>query len=293
MRTLLRSMAVSVGATVIAAAATITQTTDPTALATALGGGGVLTINSASVVSGAPSQFGTYTGFTSPPVTIGNGVVLSTGQVVEVGPEFNNGLAGAETTPSTDTGAPGTAEFDAYAEGRIDNFEESNNVAALLVNFTLSAPSQIGFDFIFGSVEYPEYTSNYTDAFVAFLDGTAAGNQIVFDASNRPVQVGLSFANALTTADTNTAFANPHGLLRLQTFTAGQLSAGAHTLLFEIGDVNDSIVDSAVFISNLRAAQGQGGTAPPPAGVPEPGTLALFATGFLGVVLARRRKQTV
>jgi hypothetical protein len=266
----------------------VTQTTNTTTLAAALGGGGLMTINSAAITNGAPVQFGTYTNFTSPPITIGNGVVLSSGQVIQVTPAFNNGLQGGGTTPSTDTGQPGTSDFNNYGPGHIANFSSSNDVAALMVNFTLSSPSQVGFDFIFGSVEYPQFTSSFTDAFLAFLDGTAVANQIVFDASGNAVQVGATFASALTTADTNTAFASPHGLVKLQTFTFNQLSAGSHTLTFEIGDVNDHILDSAVFISNLRAEAGTGGTTP---GVPEPATWTLASTSVIAFVLARRYRS--
>jgi hypothetical protein len=229
----------------VASALSITQTTNGTALGNALGGGGGLTIDSVAVTNGVAKQFGTYTGFTSGLVTIGDGIVLSTGKVVQTTAAFNNGVLGTATTPSTDTGADGTVAFNAYGPGHIANFTESNDVAALNVNFTLGAASQVGFDFIFGSVEFPEYTSNYTDAFLAFLDGTDVGNQIVFDASGNAVQVGSTFASALTTADTNTAFAVTHGLLKLETYTQGMLSVGSHSISFQIGDVNDRRLDSA------------------------------------------------
>jgi hypothetical protein len=269
---------IALAALVIAGPVSVTQTTNTTALGAALGGGGGLTITSTAIQTGDPSQFGTYTNFTSPPVTIGDGVVLSSGQVVQVTPGFNNGLQGGATTPSTDTGQPGTAEFDAYGPGHITNFSNSNDVAALLVNFTLSSASQVGFDFIFGSVEFPEFTSSFTDAFLGFLDGTGTSNQIIFDKSGNAVQVGATFASVLTTADTNTAFSNPHGLVKLQTFTMNQLTAGSHSILFEVGDVNDHILDSAVFISNLHAGAGSGGTHPP--GVPEPSSFVLMTLGF-------------
>lgn len=268
----------------IASALTVTQTTNSADLSTALGGGGGLTINSATVINGAATQFGTYTGFNTGPVTIGDGVVMSTGQVVQTTAAFHS----ASDTPSTDTGAPGTAEFNAYGPGHITNFSSSNDAAALQVSFTLAAPSQVGFNFVFGSVEFPNFTSNFTDAFVAFLDGTASANQIVFDASNNAVQVGTSFASALTTGDTNTAFANPHGLFSLVTFTAGALSAGTHTLTFEIADVNDHILDSAVFITNLHAGAGAGGTNPNP--VPDAGTtFSLLGSAVLGLAALRRK----
>jgi hypothetical protein len=274
-----------------ASALSITQTTDGTALGAALGGGGGLTIDSVDITNGNEwKQFGTYTGFTSGPVTIDDGIVLSTGKVVQTTATFNNAVQGTATTPNTDTGANGTAAFDAYGPGHIANFTNSNDVAALTVNFTLSVASQVGFDFIFGSVEFPQYTSNFTDAFLAFLDGTAVGNQIVFDASGNAVQVGSTFAGALTTADTNTAFAYPHGLLKLETYTQGELSVGSHSISFQIGDVNDRRLDSAVFISNFRAGDGLGGTNHP--AVPEPSSLLLLGSGLVALA-AWRRKMTV
>ena len=260
----------------------VTPTTDGTTLATALGGGGGLTINSASVTNGAASQIGTYTGFTSPPVTIGDGVVLSTGRAIDTTADSYSFL----NFPSTNTGASGTPEFDAYGPGHIASFGDSNDVAALMVTFTLSSDSQVGFDFIFGSVEYPTFIGSFTDSFLAFLDGTAVGDQSVFDGSNHAVQVGSTFSSALTTADTNSAFEDPHGLLQLRTFT-NTLSAGSHTILFEVGDVNDHILDSAVFISNLHAGPGNPGT---DSTVPEPGTLELFGAGLACLGAGRRRR---
>ena len=128
-----------------------------------------------------------------------------------------------------------------FPQIQVQCFPISYDVAALKVDFTLNAASQVGFDFVFGSVEYPVYVNSFTDAFIAFLDGTASADQIVFDASNNPVQVGTSFASALTTADTNTAFSNPHGLVKLQTFT-NELAAGSHYIIFEVGDVNDHVL---------------------------------------------------
>jgi len=281
----LKTVVIGAWLSIVAMPLTITETTNGSTLGSALGGGGSLTINSVTIINGAESQFGTYTGFSSGPVTIGNGVILSTGQVAQALRSFNNGAQGPATTPSTDTGQLGTQEFNAYGIGRIANFSTSNDVAALQVVFTLSSPTQAGFDFVFGSAEYPQFTSLYTDAFLVFLDGAAASNQIVFDNKNNPVQVGASFSTALSTTDVNTAFSNPHGVLLLQTFMINPLSTGIHTLRFEIGDVNDHRIDSAVFISNLRAGMGTPGTTPT---IPEPRSIVLCALGLASLAVVRR-----
>jgi hypothetical protein len=161
-------------------------------------------------------------------------------------------------------GNGGTPEFNDYGDrsGNIHNFEASFDVAALEVHFTLPAPGRIQFDFVFGSVEYPFWTNRYTDAFLVFLDGLTPDNQIAFDNNGKPVQVGRSFADLTLTTDSNTAFAAPHGLIHHLTTTSDVLAAGPHTIYFEVGDVNDHVLDSAVFISNLRVGEGDPGTHP-------------------------------
>lgn len=260
----------------------VTPTVSGSALATGLGGTG-LTINSVTVTNGGVEQFGTYTNFSAGPVTFADGVVLSTGLAVDT-----PSPASFDDLPDTPIGSGGTAEFNAYGPGNIENFNDSNDVARLAVDFTLNSPSAVSFDFIFGSIEHPNFTSSYTDAFLAFLDGTA--NQIVFDSLNNPVQVGVSFASQLTTADQNTAFAEPHGLLQSLTTTTPVLGPGLHTILFEVGDVNDENLDSAVFIANLRAGSGSVGTTPT---VPVPAAVYLFGSGLIGLAGLARRKMAV
>jgi hypothetical protein len=258
-----------------------TPTVDPAALSAALlpfgaaeagGSAGGLTITQVIIRRGAPGQIGTYRDFIAGPVTISSGVVLSSGSVASIGPTPEASLPGYE--PSSPpaavnsgmdpNGSGGTIEFDEFGRrgGNIENFDASFDVAALEVRFTLAAPSQVKFDFVFGSVEFPAWTSQFTDAFLVFLDGTDRNDQVTFDAAGAAVQVGSSFEGLETTADVNTAFAAPHALIHHLTTTTEELSAGPHTLIFEVGDVNDQILDSAAFIANLRAEAGTVGTQP-------------------------------
>ena len=89
------------------------------------------------------------------------------------------------------------------------------------------------------------------------------------------------------------AFADPHGVLGLTTTTA-LLNGDNHTLLFEIGDVNDHILDSAVFISNLRSCSWNGGTEltdPEDPLVPEPGAMTLWVIALSALEVFRRARR--
>ena len=304
---------VALGSIPVRGAIITTPTMDSGALENALDAHG-LNVESISISNGVAGQFGTYSNFNLPPVTIRNGIVLSTGNVANLGP-FAKPPGYSDPTSNSDpnvsapppqvnnpmdpNGLGGTPEFDAYGLSsitpgttRIENFVDSHDVAVLRIDFTLDNPSPVKFDFIFGSVEYPYWTSQFTDAFLVFLDGKTPADQITFDAAGNPVQVGNSFAGLETTGDLNTAFSSPHALIHHLTTTTAMLSDGLHTLWFEIGDVNDQVLDSAVFIANFRAEEGQEGTEPTDDDlfVPEPASLSIMAIGSL-LMLRRRRRD--
>lgn len=243
-------------------------TTNTTSLGAALHPTG-LTIKNVRIRNGADAQFGTYSNFSVAPVTIGDGLVLGTGDISSIGPipEAQSPDYVPSSPPSRLINAMNsgrTPEFNSYGltTGAITNFNAAEDVASLEVTITLAVDSNVKFDYIFGSVEFPVWTNSYTDAFLVFLDVRQPENQICFDSQGSAIQVGQSFADLVTTGDLNTAFAYPHGMIQSLTTTTIALPAGDHKLWFEVGDVNDQILDSAVFITNLRAEAGDAGTNP-------------------------------
>lgn len=266
----MKQISIAMAAAVLAAAAqadvVTTPTTDGTALAAALQPAN-LRIISVEVVNGLPAQFGTYSNFSLAPITIGDGVVLGSGDISSLGPlvETQDPSYDPASPPARVVNAMGsgtTKEFSMYGSttGAIANFSTAWDVAAIKVTFELPVETNVKFDFIFGSVEFPYYTSSFTDAFLVFLDGFGPMDQVCYDANGSAIQVGQSFANLVTTADRNTAFSSPHGLIKSLTTTTPVMEAGEHVLWFEVADVNDEILDSAVFITNLRAEAGNEGT---------------------------------
>jgi hypothetical protein len=243
-------------------------TTDLGTIGTALHPTG-LVITDMRIRNGASVQFGTYSNFTVAPITMPDGVVLGTGDIADLSPiaeaqqpDYSPDNPPVRLINALDSGR--TGEFHDYGllTKGIVNYFSSEDVAALEVTFTLPTDSNVRFDFVFGSVEFPVWTASFTDAFLVFLDARLPENQICYDAQGSAIQVGYSFAELVTTADVNTAFGAPHGMIQSLTTTTPVLAAGTHTLWFEVGDVNDQILDSAVFIANLRAEPGDAGTGP-------------------------------
>jgi hypothetical protein len=264
--------AASLAAWLLYTTASADVVTNPTADLAALGAALQpvgLTITDVRIRNGVPVQFGTYSNFSVAPILMPDGVVLGTGDISDLSPIAEAQLPGyspdnppARLINALDSGR--TGEFHDYGllTTGIVNYSSSEDVAALEVTFTLPVDSNVRFDFVFGSVEYPVWTASFTDAFLVFLDVRIPENQICYDAQGSAIQVGYSFADLVTTTDRNTAFSAPHGMIQSLTTTTPALAAGTHTLWFEVGDVNDQILDSAVFIGNLRAEPGTPGTTP-------------------------------
>jgi len=123
---------------------------------------------------------------------------------------------------------------------------EAYDIVAL--NLTLRAPDwakSFSFNFRFMSEEYPEFVgSSFNDFFSCLLDGT----NIAFDTEGNIINVNNNFFDPTLTPE-GTVF---DGATVLLTSKAPVTGGATFELDFIVGDISDSIYDTAVFLDNFR-----------------------------------------
>ena len=215
---------------------------------TLLGGG--ITVENVSYV-GDPAAAGTFSGMDA--VGFGSGLVLSTGQAIDVvGPNDDTGF-------TTEFGTPGDADLDAIVTPLT-----TEDAAVLEFDFTPTT-SDVSFRYVFASEEYNEYVnSEFNDVFAFFVNGqncalvpettTAVsvntvngGNPFGTDATNP------SFYRNNDTTDPGPATIDTEmdGLTTVFTCNATVNAGETNHLKLAIADTSDQELDTAVFLEAL------------------------------------------
>jgi hypothetical protein len=195
-------------------------------------------------------------GFLGFPTDGTNGVVLTTGDV--------NDVENADQGNENDS----TWYDESYPHG-----DFANDVTTLRLDVTVPPTANcVSLDYRFLSEEYPEYVgSEYNDAFIAEIDTDDWNNdtpKAIFrphdfaaDPAGAPVSVnGVGPTAMLVSEATGTVFNAATGLVT----TKQQITPGDHSLYFSIFDASDHILDSAVFLDNLRFINESSSTCKPP-----------------------------
>lgn len=220
---------------------TITSTTNGTALATAiLGGGKAVTITSAQY-TGPAAAVGTYL---DGPMALKKGMILTTGSIKNSLPPSKSG----QTTLASH--AKGSSLCGGLVGGAT-----TYDAATLRLTFDLEA----GFDGIsllsvFGSEEYPEYVgSSFNDVYGIFLNG----KQIAFDESGAPITINGPFftnGNVVKAPATGTEYDGSTSVLNTRAPLVG--GSKGNVLEIVICDTGDDRYDSGVFVANLAGCIG-------------------------------------
>jgi Ca2+-binding RTX toxin-like protein len=240
----LLGMVIAVFAAPTVASAATTATRDANAVAGAF-------------VQGAPSGSAVGAEFTVIPPN-GNPAAVSNSQLASFplnGSDFgilSSGDAAAAEAPDSGESRSSNNGGGSGGHGNV------NDVATLRVD--LAVPENrncLTFDFRFLSEEYPEFLgSQFNDGFVAEIDGSnfsvdssgdvSAPLNIAQDENGKVVTI-----NTTGTSSDNAIGTTYDGATPILTGST-PISAGAHSLYLSIYDASDSILDSSVFIDNLR-----------------------------------------
>jgi Ca2+-binding RTX toxin-like protein len=192
---------------------------------------------------------------------LGKGIVLTSGNAkipssnTSTGFGQSNNTAGdADLTKIVNGLFPGSSSFDA---------------AVLEFEFTVTQPTeaatdpsklltQVTFDILFGSDEYPEYVGQFVDIAAVYVDDV---NYAFFE-NGKPLSViqdNLTPGNFYNNVNRDLAI-EYDGMSAALKITGNLSTNSTHKIRIAIADTRDSILDSGVFVSNLVAVSDTGET---------------------------------
>lgn len=238
----------------------VTFTQDTTALEMAqaiMSSDGSISIVSASYIGAKTAGAFVPAGMDLPGIgIIGSGILLTSGNAaidaVNTWNDFgiNNGLEG-------------DSDLTAIAGSVFSGSYQSYDASVLTITFTADlSVTNIGFNIIFGSEEYPEYMDSFVDIAGVFIDGINYAN---FDGdAQHPLSVLSANVNAGYFVNNNDTSAVPleyDGISKpLHIVGALNSSLTTHTIKIAVADTGDHILDSGLFISNINAVASGGST---------------------------------
>lgn len=167
-----------------------------------------------------------------------------------------------------------SSESETYDWGtaNADHGDTARDATVLQLGVTVPAgASCLTLDYRFLSEEFPEFVgSAFNDAFIAQVDRsdwTTSGSEIVKPgdfatvADGRPVSVNGVGPVAVSPGE---AAGTTYDAATGRVTTKTPITPGAHTVALSIFDQSDSILDSAVFLDNLRFVAEDAATCRPP-----------------------------
>lgn len=209
-------------------------------------------------VTGSPAGL---TGFPTNGETFG---ILSSGDVNEIGSQLTNEDEGTSW-----------AFQEHFPLLPLERGPAAQDWTVLRLNVNVpSGDDCLALDYRFLSEEYPEYVgSEFNDAFIAEVDTTSwkveeegaivRPNDFAASPEGAPISVNGVGPTAMSPVESEgTYFDAATGLVTTKT----PITPGAHSIYLSIFDASDQILDSAVFLDNLRFVSESPETCKPPVG---------------------------
>ena len=213
--------------------------------------------------------YGLFTNGDETDLGLEQGLVLTSGQVLNNPDLFQNGINNPGTVfASTSNQAPGDADLDYLSD--LEGGQESND--ACIIEFDVFAnTNELTFEYVFGSEEYPEFVgSGFNDIFAFFISGEGIEGDpdndnklnIATLPDGTPVQI-----NSVNDIENWEYYRNNlegpsvvydgltsdfQGVKKSLTASADVVPCNTYNLKMAIADRGDFSYDSGVFISEIR-----------------------------------------
>ena len=191
------------------------------------------------------------------PLGIGAGLLLTSGTTpgtVNTSTSFGSDNGGAY-------GGPGYFNGDADLDAVVNTVfgTTSYDATTLSFDFVVTDPTakSVSFNLVFGSDEFPEWVDAYVDSAIVMVNGQ---NVALFnhDAMSPLSVIGSNLAAGYFQNNTSGVLPIEYdGVSKVLTIVA-PIQAGTNTIKIGVGDTGDHILDSGIFIANLKAGNWEG-----------------------------------
>ncbi len=200
---------------------------------------------------GSGGQVSFYDGSLAP-LGIGQGILLTSGDGT---PETTN----TATNYGSTVGMGGDSDLDAALQAA-GMGAGTQDATYLEFSFTVTDPSikSITFDLVFGSEEYPEYADDIVDIAGVFVNGT---NSSLFNNDpSRPLSfLQKNIDDGYFLDNQGGSYPIEYDGISVPLSIVAPVNQGVNTIKIAIADTSDSILDSGLFISNLKGSTQTGG----------------------------------
>ncbi len=204
-----------------------------------------------NIISNLPSNTNIYGTFSesSNQLGISNGLIMTTGSIQNsIGPNDDNNKSDINFNPG---------------DFSLSNLIRNTTLDACVIEFDITTPStQISFNYIFASEEYPEYVNSfYNDVFAFFISGPGISGQrniALIPGTTTPVSINnvneFEFATYFVDNGDGVLGGGPitqyNGYTRKLKAVAQVFPCQTYHLKLAIADVEDANYDSGVFIES-------------------------------------------